>query len=303
MTYTSKRVEIITSKCSQCGELTEAESSSYNFENCVICDDCDSHYQWCNVCETHTSDEPLCRHLYYDNDGELNGSGTYRSNWEENKYPFFSLLNLIGREAAIALKASLENHKYHHQFSGSIFRVERINATWFVGDRVIYANPYFASVFDGDLDNEEEIVQAVNWLMSLYSGCYGSGWEPDIDTPEQDLLTASWIGDWLIANGCTSLAKQDVFITANGELKHYAAVHQNEGLKVVKLQWTNHFAVVHSSGFILPHSRTFDRDKAIAFCDICSHYPIVTCPIYQMFGDREIGLLQRTEKLAEAVIA
>jgi hypothetical protein len=107
----------------------------------------------------------------------------------------------------------------------------------------------------------------------------------------------------LIANDCTSLANQDVFIIANGELKHYPAVHQNEGLKVVKLQWTNHFAVVHSSGFVLPHSRTFDRGKAIAFCDICSHYLIATYPIYQFFGDREIGLLQRAEKLAEAAIA
>ena len=68
-------------------------------------DDCDSRYQWCNAYKTHTSGEPLCRHLYYDDDGELNGSGTYRSNWDENKYLFFALLNLIGREAAIALKA------------------------------------------------------------------------------------------------------------------------------------------------------------------------------------------------------
>ena len=75
----------------------------------------------------------------------------------------------------------------------------------------------------------------------------------------------------------------------------------NEGLKVAKLQWTNHFAVVHSSGFVLPHSRTFDRGKAIAFCDICSHYPIVTYPICQMFGDRELSLLQRAEQLAETL--
>jgi hypothetical protein len=288
------------------------ESSIYDGEDCIVCDDCDSHYQWCNVCETHASDEPLCRHLYYDDNGELNGSGTYRSNWEKNKYPFFALLNLIGREAAIALKTSLENHKYYHQFRGSIFGFDSLDATWFVGDRVIHANPYFAPVFTCsdpylqpvfNCDSEKTgIVQAVNWLVSLYSGCYGSSWwESDIVTPEQDLLTASWIGDWLVANDCTSLAKQDVFIISYGELMYYPAVHQSKGLKVVKFQWNNHFAVVHSSGFVLPYSRTFDRDKAISFCDICSHYPIVINPVYQMLGDRELSLLQRAERLAETV--
>ena len=53
MTYTSKRLETLTQNCSQCDELTEAESSSYNGENCIVCDDCDSHYQWCIVCGTH----------------------------------------------------------------------------------------------------------------------------------------------------------------------------------------------------------------------------------------------------------
>lgn len=44
--YTSEKVENLTSECSQCGELTEAESSSYDFfEDCIICDDCDSHVE------------------------------------------------------------------------------------------------------------------------------------------------------------------------------------------------------------------------------------------------------------------
>jgi hypothetical protein len=73
-----------------------------------------------------------------------------------------------------------------------------------------------------------------------------------------------------MSNSETAIAKQGAFVVANGELKHYPAVHQNKGLKVVKLQWTNHFAVIDSSGFILPHSRTFDRGSAIAFCDICA---------------------------------
>lgn len=88
-----------------------------------------------------------------------------------------------------------------------------------------------------------------------------------------------------------NLARQSAFVHANGQLKSYPAIHANNGLKVVQLQWTNHFAVVHPSGFIVPLSRTFDRDKAIAFCDDCATHSEVTNPIYRLFGESELDLL------------
>lgn len=44
-------------KCSDCGELTDAPIDSYMDDERIVCEDCNSHYQWCNVCQTHLNDE------------------------------------------------------------------------------------------------------------------------------------------------------------------------------------------------------------------------------------------------------
>jgi hypothetical protein len=93
--------------CAICSNPTDTEISSYNGEDKIVCDDCDSYFAWCGICKTnhYAEDYSPCRHLFRDEKtGDWIGFGAHKDNWQNGKEPFLALLEMAGVEFAIDLR-------------------------------------------------------------------------------------------------------------------------------------------------------------------------------------------------------
>lgn len=193
--------------CSECGtddSAAEIYSSSYDGQTLWLCDACEQEAPciWCNVCKTnHYDDVGLdCRHLtWVDDVGEYRGCGTDRSSWESHKPSFFELLEMLGVDVAFALLRSLQAHRYFTQFSGSKFGYERITIYLLDKDWVSLSNyGDRLSVIFKDETKAGRVKIGLAWVISLYSGNYWENYKDnETRTQDADLITASWVEEWL----------------------------------------------------------------------------------------------------------
>jgi hypothetical protein len=191
--------------CVVCSNPTDAEMSSYDGEDKVVCDDCDEYFEWCEICQTrnHSEYSTPCRHLFWDDEvGVFRGFGTYKNDWQKGKNPFLAMLGMAGVEFAIDLRRSLLAHKYYFQFRGSIFGAESIEY------QLLKESGKMSWEYKGCLDRvfeekdpekQELIATGINWLMSLWAGC-DDDWDSP-ETKESDLVAAEWCNEFLDAQG------------------------------------------------------------------------------------------------------
>lgn len=191
--------------CDECGQPTEADPDSYCGEERRLCDRCDGEYIYCNYCNDRLYGDSLCRHLFWSNQwGWYGGPGYDKDEWDSHKESFRAVLDKIGVDAAKALLAALEQHRYFHQFSGTTFGYDSLNAYWHdeSGNYRNYGHLFTEALFD---EQEEAMAIGVQWLVSLWAGDFHTSEDGGLNkTPDADDRTAQWIKEWLQQKVATS---------------------------------------------------------------------------------------------------
>jgi hypothetical protein len=187
--------------CVVCSNPTDAEISSYDGEDKIVCDDCDSYFAWCGICKTnhYAEDYSPCRHLFWDEKtGNWNGFGAHKDNWQNGKESFLALLEMAGVEFAIDLRRSLLAHKYYFQFRGSIFGAESIEYQLLKesGKMSWEYKGCLDRVFEEEDPKKQQLVETgINWLMSLWAGCDDDWANPE--TEDAGLVAAEWCDEFI----------------------------------------------------------------------------------------------------------
>ncbi|EAZ88232.1 hypothetical protein [Crocosphaera chwakensis] len=182
--------------CELCDVLTSIRLLADGEER-YICEDCDSEFTYCNVCQEHHWNECIieCRHLQWnDNLCFYIGAGCDISEWEIVKPSILYLCRLLGPLFTQDLKLALKNHCYFFQLN-----MRTLNCYGIEMCLNKMSNDYGKHLFEiiDNLDKEQQFdcVLAINWLLSLWSGKEPLEWKNSQNhlTKEADLMTVEWI--------------------------------------------------------------------------------------------------------------
>ena len=182
--------------CSYCEEEQGQRETLDGEEGKFLCDRCTEYFTYCNVCGFYCTSycEHPCRHLHWcDDSGIWIGCGS-DADVNDHKKSFFLLLNKIGIEAALCLLKSVQKHKYHNSFSGTIFGWNSLDAYWLKGKRTYNFGDLITDNLDSD--DEDALEYGMAWLMSLWADYYKKG--TLATTRRGDRITVKWIEEWMI---------------------------------------------------------------------------------------------------------
>ena len=186
------------SPCAHCEEPTDQEPQEFDGIEQIICYDCSDEFEYCNFCDIHHHNEDICRHLFWSSQGgDWGGCGSDRSSWDWHKESFHKVLDRVGVEPAKRLLEALRNHRYWHQFNGTIFGYDSLTAEWGTAE---WGHEDFGHLLMERLTDQEEEAMSigVQWLVSLWAGTSPNGDDLGLPkTPEADEFTALWIQEWL----------------------------------------------------------------------------------------------------------
>jgi hypothetical protein len=172
--------------CEDCGEPSDDLLDGR-------CEDCDSHYVWCDICKEQNHEDDLCRHVYWSEFwSDYAGAGcTERVTDDYAREPIRRLLDACGSRFASWLYRALCFDRLCLGFWGPMLGSLTVENRHVDKDFTFSSTDIFRD-YEVDTDNwqiggpEEE---AVMWLTSLW---------PDVDRPRWD--TVRWIREWMEQN-------------------------------------------------------------------------------------------------------
>lgn len=155
------------------------------FRDNRLCDDCDSHTIFCNVCRCRQGDDSKCRHVFQDDGFEWRGAGVNPID-EEMRIPLHRLLSAMGEEFVRELRTAIRSGEFHTWMvapmiggGGSLTLYGMpIDRRWEWGDALIRL---------GQGDRAEDLSDGYHWLVSLYNR----------NTTKANRTTLAWIDRWL----------------------------------------------------------------------------------------------------------
>lgn len=172
-------------KCSDCEELFPPDEIIDG-----LCEDCDGHYTYCELCEERQHEDSVCRHVFAceETSWEWYGAGSGGTAWKHHKDSFLIMLDRTG--LAELLRVTIKTDKLDTHYHGSMLGPSSYCCRLKSPDTE-YTYDYGHRFTDGLTSGlEEEMTIGVGWLDSLQYG----------DSPlraKARALTLTWIDEWL----------------------------------------------------------------------------------------------------------
>jgi hypothetical protein len=176
-------------RCKACGELFPPDEVING-----LCEDCDSHYTFCAICDEQQHEDSACRHVFAATvtSWEWMGAGSYNGTDkpEDHKESFFAVLDRVGVAELLrhAIEAdTLETKYYGPMIGGASYWC------WLRPPGAPYGSD-FGNLFTDDLTEEleESMTIGVGWLDSIQYD------DSPIRAKARE-ITIAWIDEWLAA--------------------------------------------------------------------------------------------------------
>lgn len=187
----------IRGECRFCGDETTLYADS------TLCENCDGNSIYCSVCDERLDGDDSCRHLLWLQHGEWGGVGSNECDTKRClRDAMFRVAGELGWAQAKLLSAALRSHKYHFFYTDSMLGGSMHLHLTFRG----LPNKDGAALTDGlqKIVNrlqyqaeDEELVEALQWLWTLWAGDPKGNLcdlkpTPDWDTAAADAIDAAF---------------------------------------------------------------------------------------------------------------
>jgi hypothetical protein len=147
------------------------------------CENCDDRFTYCEICNEDQFEDDLCRHIFWSENYGWSGSGSSNADHDSIKSSLLKLLRFMPSGFAEDLKKAIQSKEFRTFTIGSMLGIDCVEL-YGMHPSLKYSHELLDL---GSSDNAEETADGYGWLVTLCED----------DTPEANVLTITWIDEFL----------------------------------------------------------------------------------------------------------